>query len=195
MSQDLSYLNRDLKKVIIIDTDHHHVKHQPENAIVLPKWKGDPSDQTLVQLIPFLEYLATMGFEDSRTVLKSFDGKYIPAEFARREKLLREKFEAQQAAKGKPKRSLGVGSWFKQQSPDGLPSLDEAEAQGKMLWDVIRERGQKQYMELEKRIKEEGAKFLADKEADEKRMQEEAMKNMKSGWFGGFGMGGGGEKK
>jgi mitochondrial import inner membrane translocase subunit TIM50 len=182
--QDLSYLNRDLKKVIIIDTDAHHVKHQPENAIVLPKWKGDPNDQTLIQMIPFLEYLATMGFDDARTVLKSFEGKYIPAEFARREKLLREKFEAQQAAKGKPKRSLRVGSWFKQQSPDGLPSLEEAEAQGKMLWDVIRERGQKQYLELEKRIKEEGEKWLAEKEAEEKRMQEEAMQNMKKGWFG-----------
>ncbi|KAI9877068.1 MAG: mitochondrial inner membrane protein required for protein import, partial [Watsoniomyces obsoletus] len=181
--KDLSYLNRDLKKVIIIDTDAHHVKHQPENAIVLPKWKGDPNDQTLIQMIPFLEYLATMGFDDARTVLKSFEGKYIPAEFARREKLLREKFEAQQAAKGKPKRSLRVGSWFKQQSPDGLPSLEEAEAQGKMLWDVIRERGQKQYLELEKRIKEEGEKWLAEKEAEEKRMQEEAMQNMKKGWF------------
>ena len=137
-----------------------------------------------MQLIPFLEYLATMGFEDTRTVLKSFEGKFIPAEFARREKLLREKFETQQSSKGKKKKSLGVGSWFKQQSPDGLPSLDEAEAQGKMLWDVIRERGQRQYMELEKKIKEEGDKFLAEREAEEKKMQEEAMNNMKKGWFG-----------
>ena len=176
-----------MKKVIIIDTDPHHVKHQPENAILLPKWKGDPSDQTLVQLIPFLEYVASMGFDDARTVLQSFEGKYIPAEFARREKLLREKFEQQQAAKGKPKRALRVGSWFKQQSPDGLPSLEEAEAQGKMYWDLIQERGQLRYRELEKRIKEEGDKWLAEKEAEEKRFQEEALKNMKSGWFGGFG--------
>ena len=125
-----------------------------------------------------------MGFDDARTVLKSFEGKPIPVEFARREKLLREKFEAQQAAKGKPKRSLGIGSWFKQSSPDGMPSLEEAEAQGKMLWDVIQQRGQRQYMELEKRIKEEGEKWLAEKEAEEKRMQEEAMQNMKKGWFG-----------
>jgi mitochondrial import inner membrane translocase subunit TIM50 len=151
---------------------------------VLPKWKGDLKDQTLIQLIPFLEYLATMGFDDARTVLKSFEGKYIPAEFARREKLLREKFEAERATKGKKRKSLGVGSLFKQQSPDGLPSLDEAEAQGKMLWDVIRERGQRQYMELEKKINEEGQKWLAEKEAEEKKLQEEAMANMKKGWFG-----------
>jgi mitochondrial import inner membrane translocase subunit TIM50 len=185
-------LNRDLKKVVMIDTDAHHVKNQPENAIVLPKWKGDPNDQTLVQFIPFLEYLATMGFDDARVVLKSFEGTYIPAEFARREKLLREKFEAQKAAKGRPKRSISLGSLFRQQSPDGMPSLDEAEAQGKMYWDLVRERGQKQYMELEKRITEEGEKWLAEKEAEEKRMQEEAMQNMKKGMTKGWlGWGGG----
>ena len=53
--KDLSYLNRDLSKVIIMDTDPEHVALQPENAIVLPKWKGDPSDKDLVAMIPFLE--------------------------------------------------------------------------------------------------------------------------------------------
>jgi import inner membrane translocase subunit TIM50 len=125
-----------------------------------------------------------MGFDDARVVLKSFEGTYIPVEFARREKILREKFEAQQTAKGRPKRSIKLGSLFKQQSPDGMPTLDEAEAQGKMYWDLVRERGQKQYMELEKRITEEGAKWLAEKDAEEKRMQEEAMQNMKKGWIG-----------
>jgi mitochondrial import inner membrane translocase subunit TIM50 len=177
--------------VLIIDTDATHVQNQPENAIVLPKWNGDPNDQTLVQMIPFLEYLATMGFDDARTVLKSFDGKFIPAEFARREKLLREKFEAERKTKGgKPKKSIGLGSMFKQQSPDGLPTTEDAMAEGKMLWDVIRERGQRNYMELDRNIREEGAKWLAEREAEEKRMQEEAMRNMTrggflSGWFSG----------
>ena len=197
--KDLSYLNRDLKKVIIVDTNSHHVKNQPENAIVLPKWNGDPKDQTLIQMIPFLEYVATMGFEDSRTVLKSFEGKYVPAEFARREKLLREKFEAQQAEKNKgrkPKKSsFGLGSLFKQQSPDGMPSSEDAMAEGKMLWDVIRERGQRTYLELEKKIKDEGEKWLKEREEEEKRMQEEAMKNMARGGFLPGWLGGAEEKK
>jgi len=176
---------------MIVDTDAHHVKHQPENAIVLPKWKGDPKDQTLVAFIPFLEYVATMGFDDARAVLKSFDGKYIPVEFARRERLLREKFEAQQAEKRKkPRKSVGgLGSLFgvKQQSPDGMQSLEEASAEGKMIWDQIRERGQKQYEAFEQKIKEEGAKWLAEREAEEKKYQEEAMKGMKQGVFGWFG--------
>lgn len=179
----------------MIDTDAHHVKNQPENAIVLPKWKGDPNDQTLVQLIPFLEYLASMGFDDARTVLKSFEGKYIPAEFARREKLLREKFEAERKTKGKPKRSLGFGSVFKSQSPDGLPSTEEAMAEGKMIWDIIRERGQRNYQEIERNIRELGPKWLAEREAEEKRLQEEAMKNMTRGGFGGWFGGSGGGKE
>lgn len=53
--QDLSYLNRDLSKVISLDTDPEHVSTHPENAIVIPKWKGDPKDVGLVAMIPFLE--------------------------------------------------------------------------------------------------------------------------------------------
>lgn len=187
MLQDLSYLNRDLKKIIVMDTDPHHVKHQPENAIILPKWNGDPNDQTLIQFIPFLEYLASMGFEDAREVLKSFEGTYIPAEFARREKLLRAKFEAERGDKGK-KRSKKIGSLssalgVSSRNPDALDSSDDS----KMLWDQIRERGQRQYMELDKKIREEGAKFLADRDAEEKKMQEEMYKSMQpTGWFSGL---------
>ena len=53
--KDLSYLNRDLSKVVIIDTDSEHVSTHPENAIVLPKWKGESGDRGLVAMIPFLE--------------------------------------------------------------------------------------------------------------------------------------------
>lgn len=186
--------------MLIIDTDPHHVKHQPENAIILPKWKGDPKDQTLVQLIPFLEYLATMGFDDVREFLKSFEGTYIPAEFARREKILRAKFEAEEAEKQKkrPRKTLGSLTsmlGMSSKTPDGMQSPDEAMAEGKMLWDQIRERGQRQYMEFEKKIKEEGEKWLAEREAEEKRFQEEAMKNMKlGGWFSGL-IGGGGNSQ
>jgi import inner membrane translocase subunit TIM50 len=209
LSQDLSYLNRPLRKVIIIDTDPHHVKHQPENAIVLPKWNGDPNDQTLVQLIPFLEYLATMGFDDARPVLKSFEGTFIPAEFARREKLLREKFYEKRQAETKNRKKPSVAGMagalgWKSNKPQlidpstGKPIKEEPLDGDKMLWDQIRERGQAQYMAFEKQIREEGEKWLKERAAEEKKLQEEAMKNMKGGILGYFGMGGGGgsgEKK
>ena len=168
----------------MLDTDAHHAKHQPENAIILPAWDGDPQDQTLIQLIPFLEYLATMGLDDVRTVLKSFEGTYIPVEFARREKLLRQKFEAQQSEKrgGRPKRKLGIGL--------GLSSSDDALGEGKMIWDQIRERGQKNYELLEKRIRDEGEKWLAEQAAEQKKLEEEAMRDMKKGFLGWIPFGG-----
>jgi len=53
--QDLSYLNRDLSKVVLLDTDPDHCTSHPENSIVIPKWKGAPGDKGLVAMIPFLE--------------------------------------------------------------------------------------------------------------------------------------------
>lgn len=53
--KDLSYLNRDLSKVILLDTIPEHGAVQPENTIILPKWTGEPNDRGLIAMIPFLE--------------------------------------------------------------------------------------------------------------------------------------------
>ena len=201
--KDLEYLNRPLGKTLIIDTHAPHVKNQPENAVILPKWSGDPRDphvKDLVALIPFLEYVATMGIDDVRTVLKSFEGKSIPEEFARREASAREKFNEQLAVERAkaPKRSLG--SLFGNSlgikggpAPGGMvlqdgQSVAEGLAQGKMLSDQIREQGQKQYEHLEKQIREHGAQWLKEEEDEQKRLMEASMKEMKGSafnWFGG----------
>ena len=157
--KDLAYLNRPLKKTLMIDTHGPHVKNQPENAIILPKWNGDPKDPhagDLVALIQFLEYVATMSIDDVRNVLKSFEGKNIAEEFARREGEARKKFNEQLAAeKAKaPKRSLGgIGSALGIKSTPAMgggmvladgQSVAEGLKEGKMLSDQIREQGQKQ---------------------------------------------------
>ncbi|KAL9099043.1 MAG: hypothetical protein Q9163_005398 [Psora crenata] len=187
--KDLSYLNRDLKKVLMVDTESSHAKHQPENAIILPKWKGSPTDKELISLIPFLEYCAAMNFEDLRAVLKSFEGKHIPTEFARREAIAREKFQKQVAEERakRPKRSMGLLSSLKgpqsqMVGPDGtpLPSWSDGIEQGKTYQDLVRERGQKQYEMLEKEITQNGEKWLKEMAEEEKKLNEEAMKGMKS---------------
>lgn len=201
--KDLSYLNRPLNKTLIIDTHAPHVKNQPENAIILPKWSGektDPHVKDLVALIPFLEYVATMGIEDVRTVMKSFEGTSIPEEFARRENIAREKFQAQLAEeqKRKPKFSLGsIAGGLGVKNPsggmvlgDGSQSVAEGLAQGKMLSDQIREQGQKQYEHLEKQIREHGEQWLREEAEEIKRATEAQAKEMKGGamaWFGGGG--------
>ena len=179
-----------------------HAKRQPENAIVLPPWKGDPNDTELVSLIPFLEYIATMGITDVRQVLESFKGKHIPTEFAAREKRAREQFqkELETERARRPRRSgvnalssaLGMGKG--QAAQPGAVSAADGFEQGKMLSDQIRERGMKQYEALEKEIRENGEKWLKEMEAEEKKAQDEQLKSMRSGFFGFFGNAGGGEK-
>ncbi|KAI1007053.1 Mitochondrial import inner membrane translocase subunit [Podosphaera aphanis] len=193
--KDLSYLNRDLSKVIIIDTDEAHVKKQPENAIVLKPWAGDPKDKELISLIPFLEYIHTMAYTDVRKAIKSFEGKHIPTEFARREAISRQEFlkQLEEEKKKRPKLS-GVGLLtnalgIKPQSMIMDPldqSPGEAFSQGKMLQDQARERGKRNYELLEKEIRENGEKWLKEEAEMEEKAKEESMKAMKSGltsWF------------
>lgn len=199
--KDLSFLNRDLKKTLIIDTHAPHVKNQPENAIIIPKWSGDPKDphtKDLVSLIPFLEYVATMGIDDVRSVIKSFEGKQIPEEFARREAEARKRFNEQLETdkRRKPRYSLGslAGSLgVKGGAGGGMvladgQSVSEGFAQGKMLSDQIREQGQKQYEAIEKQIRENGEQWLKEEAEEIKKLTEAQMKETKKGftsWFGG----------
>ncbi|KAI7618170.1 NIF-domain-containing protein, partial [Hortaea werneckii] len=201
--KDLSYLNRDLRKTLIIDTHAAHVKNQPENAIVLPKWTGSPRDEhakDLVSLIPFLEYVATMGIEDVRPVLKSFEGQDIATEFLRRESVAREEFQKQLAEQKKRSPRFGIGSLGSALGMKGSggmggglvladgQSVGEGLAQGKMMSDMIREQGQKQYEHLEKQIREHGEQWLKEEEEEQRKLMEGQMKEMKKGalsWFGG----------
>ncbi|KAL2814539.1 HAD-like domain-containing protein [Aspergillus cavernicola] len=192
--KDLSYLNRDLSKVIIIDTKEEHTRLQPENAVILDKWNGNPKDKTLVALIPFLEYLAGMGVEDVRPIIKSFEGQNIPVEFSKREKAMRERFEKEleEEQKKRPRKSVGsLASAFGLKSArtmDGEQSPSQGLQEGKMLWDQIRERGQKNYEMIDKEIKENGEKWLAEMAAEEEKLRLEQMESMKgslTGFLGG----------
>lgn len=53
--QDLSFLNRDLSKVIVVDCDPKAMSLQPENGFLLQKWSGDDLDRCLVDLASFLQ--------------------------------------------------------------------------------------------------------------------------------------------
>ena len=176
----------------MLDTVPAHAKLQPENAVILPKWKGDPQDKELVSYIPFLEFIATFDYRDTRQVIKSFEGTHIPSEFARRESKIREKLQ-QENAEAKAKRPrrftdlLGNVFGTKPQGggPDGMEhSLSEGFEQGKTYQDQVRERGQRQYELIEKEIRENGDKILKEMAEEEKKMNEEAMKGMKSSIIG-----------
>jgi len=155
-----------------------------------------------VSLIPFLEYIHTMQYGDVRKVLKSFDGKHIPAEFARREAIARAEFNKQlEAQKGKSVGKAKTGGISSLSSllglkpsnmslmvgPEGEENPAEAFAKGKMLQDIARERGQRNYEILEKEIRENGEKWLKEEQEMQEKAQKEAMKSMQSSftsWFG-----------
>ncbi|TVY50705.1 Mitochondrial import inner membrane translocase subunit TIM50 [Lachnellula cervina] len=198
--KDLAYLNRDLSKVIIMDTKASHVQNQPENAIILKPWEGNAGDTELVSYIPFLEYIPTMAYSDVRKALKSFEGKHIPTEFAAREAIARQKFHEEIKSRKAPRGSgtsflsnaLGIKAGGMMERDPNEQSTTEAFAQGKMLQDVARERGQRAYAALDKEIRENGEKWLKEEADAMKKQEEEGMKAMKSGFLGFLGTGNGG---
>ena len=53
--QDLTNLNRDLSRVIIVDTDPKSFSYQSSNGLALKEWTGDQQDTTLFDLAHFLK--------------------------------------------------------------------------------------------------------------------------------------------
>eukprot|EP00163_Fabomonas_tropica_P000660 TRINITY_DN1042_c0_g1_i1.p1 TRINITY_DN1042_c0_g1~~TRINITY_DN1042_c0_g1_i1.p1 ORF type:complete len:240 (+),score=64.71 TRINITY_DN1042_c0_g1_i1:224-943(+) len=81
MVKDLSRINRDLSRVVIVDDNPDHFEKQPNNGITISTWTDDPDDVELIKLIPFLEYLVHRN-TDVRNEIGKFAGRYIPAAFA-----------------------------------------------------------------------------------------------------------------
>ncbi|CAN3356493.1 mitochondrial import inner membrane translocase subunit Tim50p [Diutina catenulata] len=169
--KDLSLLNRDLAKTVIIDTTPDAYALHPENAIPAKPWDGNPDDRYLIELIPFLEYLATQRVTDVRKVLATFDKDHLVEEYQQRELAVREKWKKDnpQLFSGKGNAGSFLGSLI------GMPQL--ANKEPKHPLDIIREHGQLQYqhfqdylakhaqqiLEDEQRLKDEFGKFTLNK--------------------------------
>ena len=59
--KDLSRIGRDLKDVIIIDNADFSYLFQPENAMPCLSWYDDPRDTELLDMIPILQALGSVG--------------------------------------------------------------------------------------------------------------------------------------
>lgn len=112
--KDLSYLNRDLSKVILLDTHPEHVSSHPENAIIIPKWTGAPGDKGLIAMIPFLESIAIYKSPDVRPILQAYAGKDIPIEYAEKEAEAKQKHieEWKSKARGLSKGGFTLSNMF-----------------------------------------------------------------------------------
>lgn len=175
--KDLSYLNRPLERVIVIDTNKDAVSAQPENAILLEPWKGEVGPKSnakeLLNHLPFLEYLAAVEVDDVRQALKSYQGKHIPTEYLQRENALRESI----AASRKTSRSTGFFG--------GKPKPGKDAPVG-IFMDQQRKRAQAAHKEYMQYLKENGDKMLAEEKAKEAEMMA-GMKTSIVGWLGSAG--------
>lgn len=114
--KDLSYLNRDLSKVVVLETDPDAMKLHPENTLVIPKWKGDPKDSGLIAIIPFLESMAIFKTPDVRPILNAYKDKDVAIEWAKREEDLKARHIAEWTKKH-PKRGGFIGWLFGEPTP------------------------------------------------------------------------------
>lgn len=75
-TKDLNALNRDPKKVIVVDWNENSVALTRDNALLLKKWDGDNADRSLIGLAQLLQAIKQSDVEDVREVLtyyKQFD--------------------------------------------------------------------------------------------------------------------------
>ncbi|KAG1681702.1 Mitochondrial import inner membrane translocase subunit TIM50 [Nymphon striatum] len=70
--KDLSCLNRDLSKVIMVDCNANSVELNLENSIVLKKWNGEDQDRGLIDLAIFLRTIVGNEVEDVRPILEYY---------------------------------------------------------------------------------------------------------------------------
>ncbi|GMG19876.1 unnamed protein product [Ambrosiozyma monospora] len=156
--KDLSKMNRDLNKLILIDPFEDSYSLQPDNAIPIDKWTGEKDDK-LIRLIPFLEFLALQPIKDVRQALNSFkDKKHIPEEFAEREKRLRAQWEKEQQLESKS--GLGISKLL------GMTSVKPR----KMPLDAMREAGQAGYLAQYTFLKENGERMMKEQEEKAKEL-------------------------
>ncbi|KAJ0812454.1 putative FCP1 domain, HAD superfamily, mitochondrial import inner membrane translocase subunit Tim50 [Helianthus annuus] len=84
--RDLSKLNRDPARVLYVSGNALESCLQSENCVAIKPWKCEAEDTTLLDLIPFLEYVARHSPKDIRPVLASYQGHDIAKEFIERSK-------------------------------------------------------------------------------------------------------------
>ncbi|RXK42686.1 hypothetical protein M231_00242 [Tremella mesenterica] len=194
--KDLSYLNRDLSKVIVLDTNSEHTALQPDNAIIVKPWTGEKGDHGLVDMIPFLESIAMYNTPDVRPVLKAYEGKDIPIEYAKKEAETK-RLALEQWERTHPKSIAGAGSGWVTSLFGSVASQSGQRRSDQPLTYLEQKRAeaQKQY-QLEKKYYQDNAEEFARMIEEDKQRQLAEMKGSIWGFLtGGAATGGTTEKK
>ncbi|KAM7251730.1 hypothetical protein ACFE04_023613 [Oxalis oulophora] len=102
--RDFSKLNRDPAKILYVSGHAFESSLQPENCVPIKPYKLEADDTALIDLIPFLEYVARNSPADIRKVLESYEREDIAKEFLERSKDYQRRMQ-EQRQKGR--------SWFR----------------------------------------------------------------------------------
>ncbi|KDQ12025.1 hypothetical protein BOTBODRAFT_113621 [Botryobasidium botryosum FD-172 SS1] len=177
--KDLKYLNRDLSKVIALDTSAEHLQLNPDSAVVIPRWKGDPSDRGLIGLIPFLESIGIHQPPDVRPILKAYEGKNIPLEYAKKEAEIKAKHIAEWEKEKKGKGGAVTG--FTLSGLFGGPARPTSHTGPPPTYlEQKREEAQQLYRQEQEYLKANEAEFKRLRDEDIERQ----MKEMKGSLWG-----------
>ncbi|WVW81240.1 hypothetical protein I302_103231 [Kwoniella bestiolae CBS 10118] len=182
--KDLSYLNRDLSKVVLLDTNAEHAELQPENSIIIKPWNGEVRDKGLVEMIPFLESIGIFNPADVRPILKAYEGKNIPVEYAKKEAEAKQK-AVQEWERMHPSAVAGAGSGWLSNVFGSVAAPGQTRPNQPMTYlEQKRAQAQKIYQEEQKYWAEHADEFKKLIEEDKQRQIAE-MKGSLLGMLGG----------
>uniref|UniRef100_A0A9L0RRR0 Mitochondrial import inner membrane translocase subunit TIM50 n=1 Tax=Equus caballus TaxID=9796 RepID=A0A9L0RRR0_HORSE len=110
--KDISCLNRDPARVVVVDCKKEAFRLQPYNGVALRPWDGNSDDRVLLDLSAFLKTIALNSVEDVRTVLEHYALEDDPLEaFKQRQSRLEQEEQQRLAELSKSsKQNLFFGS-------------------------------------------------------------------------------------
>lgn len=89
--KDLSTINRDRSKVIMVDISKDSCKMQPDNVLLARPFKGQPGDNWIEQITELLEYVHMMEPKDVRQWIRVYKDRDAAMEFNKWEDSIRQK--------------------------------------------------------------------------------------------------------
>ncbi|XP_064262249.1 LOW QUALITY PROTEIN: mitochondrial import inner membrane translocase subunit TIM50-like [Passer domesticus] len=111
--KDISCLNRDPARVVVVDWRRDSFRLQPHNGLALPRWDGGSEDRALYDLAAFLKTIALSGVQDVRAVLQNYSHEADPlAAFLRRRSRLQEEEQQRRAELAQGRKPPGAGPFL-----------------------------------------------------------------------------------
>ncbi|KAJ2896321.1 mitochondrial inner membrane protein required for protein import [Coemansia aciculifera] len=126
--KDLTTINRDMSKVIMIDITPDSLKMQPDNVLLGRPFRGQAGDNWIEQITEFLEYIHMMEPKDVRSWIKVYKGLDAAHEFTKWEDVIRkrhiEEWEEKRKSAGSLKSLIFGGAPADTENPP-VPEFDQ----------------------------------------------------------------------